>query len=135
MARLIALDASVAIAALSLQDAHHGAASAALTSIEDADELVLGATTRTEILIGPHRIRGRALQAALDFIGGCATIPVTAPIADAAAVLKATHSPLSVPNAVTLAVANAISADAVWTFDQRRASVDARVRVPAAAGP
>lgn len=88
MARLIALDASVAIAALSLQDAHHGAASAALTSIEDADELVLGATTRTEILIGPHRIRGRALQAALDFIGGCATIPVTAPIADAAAVLK-----------------------------------------------
>jgi predicted nucleic acid-binding protein len=130
MARLIVLDASVAIAALSVHDVHHPAASAALASIQDDDELVLAATTRIEILVGPQRAGGSALQSASDFLSGCATIPVTAALADAAAVLKAGHTALSVPDAVALAVADAINADSVWTLDHRWTGVDPRVTIP-----
>ena len=45
------LDASVAIAALASDDAHHGAASAALASLGDG-QLVIAATTRAEMLTG-----------------------------------------------------------------------------------
>jgi predicted nucleic acid-binding protein len=135
MARLIVLDASVVIAALSARDIHHKAAVAALSSLEDEDELVLAATTRTEILVGPERIGGDVLQSASAFVAGCTTIPVTAAIADAAAILKAGRNALSVPDAVALAVADTIGADVVWTFDQRWAGVDPRVTIPAAGGP
>ena len=57
MAQLIVLDASVAIAALAVDDAHHAVAAAALASAND-DELVLAATTRAEILVGPSRAGG-----------------------------------------------------------------------------
>lgn len=50
MARLIVLDASVAIAALSADDPHHDAAMNALAGASD-DDLVLVATTRAEILV------------------------------------------------------------------------------------
>lgn len=52
MARLILLDASVAIAALAADDAHHCAASAALAAATD-DDLIVAAITRAEILVGP----------------------------------------------------------------------------------
>lgn len=135
MARLIVLDASVAIAALSARHVHHKAAVAAMFSLQDEDELVLTATTRTEILVGPERVGGDVLQSASAFVAGCATIPVTAAIADAAAILKAGRNTLSVPDAVGLAVADAIGADVVWTFDQRWVGVDPRVAIPAAGGP
>jgi predicted nucleic acid-binding protein len=51
VARLIALDASVAIAALAADDPHDDAAVDALAGARD-DELALAATTRAEILRG-----------------------------------------------------------------------------------
>lgn len=129
MARLIVLDASVAIAALAGDDVHHRAASAALTSAVD-DELVLAATTRAEILVGPTRVGGQALRRARDFVDGCATIPISEPLADHAAALKAAHRALSLPDALALSVAELIGADVVWTFDQRWQTVDPRVRIP-----
>jgi predicted nucleic acid-binding protein len=132
MARLIVIDASVSIAALSADDVHHRAAAAAIASLGLDDELVLAATTRTEILVGPCRAGGSTLQSARDFVDGCATIPVTATIADAAAALRANHSALSVPDAVALAVADVVGADIVWTFDQRWSTVDTRVTIPTA---
>lgn len=129
MARLIVLDASVAIAALAVDDAHHRAASGALTAASD-DELVLAATTRAEILVGPSRARGAALAAASNFVDGCATVPVTALLADQAATLKGRHPTLSLPDAIALVVANLIDADAVWTFDRRWSSLDLRVVIP-----
>jgi hypothetical protein len=48
-------------------DAHHTAAVAALASASD-DELVLAATTRTEILVGPSRAGPERLQHALALI-------------------------------------------------------------------
>jgi predicted nucleic acid-binding protein len=129
VARLIALDASVAIAALAADDAHHDAAMAAFASASD-DELVLAATTRAEILVGPAHTGGEALVAARDFVDGCETVPVSITIADGAAALKARHRGLSLPDAIALVVAEMIDADAVWTFDRRWRDVQQRVVIP-----
>jgi predicted nucleic acid-binding protein len=129
VARLIVLDASVAIAALSSDDAHHEAAVKALAGAGD-DELVLAATTRAEILVGPARTGGEVLTAAQDFANGCETVPVSAVIADDAAALKAHHRGLSLPDAIALVVGEVIDADAVWTFDRRWRDVHQRVVIP-----
>lgn len=129
MARLIVLNASVAIAALSADDAHHDAAVNALAGAS-GDELVLAATTRAEILVGPARVGGKVLTAARDFVDGCETVPVSAAIADNAAALKARHRGLSLPDAVALVVAEMIDADAVWTFDRRWPDVHNRAVIP-----
>lgn len=129
MARLIVLDASVAIAALSADDAHHHAAVNALAGASD-DDLVLAATTRAEILVGPARRGGKTLAAARDFADGCETVPVNAAIADDAAAMKAHHRGLSLPDAIALVVAEMIDADAVWTFDRRWQDVHQRVAIP-----
>jgi predicted nucleic acid-binding protein len=85
---MIVLATSVAIAALAGDDAHHGAAADALAGASD-DELVIAATTRAEILVGPARVDGEeVLAAARDFADGCETVPVSAAIADDAAALK-----------------------------------------------
>jgi predicted nucleic acid-binding protein len=127
--QLIVLDASVAIAALAADDAHHRAASNALAGLGDS-QLVIAATTRAEILVGPSGAGGAALTAARDFVDGCETIPVTATIADDAAALRSRHRALSLPDAIALAVATLIDADAIWTFDQRWSGVDPRVTTP-----
>ena len=129
MAQLIVLDASVAIAALAVDDAHHAPAVAALASATD-DELVLAATTRAEILVGPSRAGGARLQRARDFVDGCATVPITVSIADDAAALKAQHRALSLPDVLALIVGDLIDADAIWTFDQRWTGVHPRVAIP-----
>jgi predicted nucleic acid-binding protein len=129
VAQLIVLDASVAIAALAVDDAHHDAAVAALDSASD-DELVLAATTRAEVLVGPARVGGKALAAARDFVDGCETVPVSTVIADDAAMLKARHRGLSLPDAIALVIAEMIEADAVWTFDRRWREVQQRVTIP-----
>ncbi|MGI8945201.1 MAG: type II toxin-antitoxin system VapC family toxin [Thermoleophilaceae bacterium] len=129
MARLILLDASVAIAALAGDDAHHDAATAALAGAT-SDELAIAATTRAEILVGPARVGGEAYATARSFIDGCATVPVTAAIADDAASLRARHRALSLPDAIALVVADLIGADAIWTFDRRWSGIDPRVGSP-----
>lgn len=129
MARLILVDASVAIAALAADDAQHDAAAAALAAATD-DELVLAATTRAEILVGPARAGSAAVAAARQFVDGCATVPVTASIADDAAALQARHRALSLPDAIALVVAGLVEADTVWTFDRRWRGLDARVSIP-----
>jgi predicted nucleic acid-binding protein len=129
VARLIVLDASVAIAALSADDAHRDAAVNALAGASD-DDLVLAATTRAEILVGPARVGGKTLAAARDFADGCETVPVSAAIADDAAAMKAHHRGLSLPDAIALVVAEMIDADAVWTFDRRWRDVHQRVVIP-----
>ena len=129
MARLIVLDASVAIAALASDDDNHRSASSALAGAR-GDELVVAATTRAEVLVGPARSGGEALAVARDFLDGCETIPVGAGVADAAAVVKAHHRALSVPDAITLVVAESIDADLVWTFDRRWRGLHSQVAIP-----
>ena len=133
MARLIVLDASVVIAALSGDDEHHGAAAAALRAATD-DELVLAATTRAEVMVGPASRGGSALKRVREFVAGCSTVPVTGAIADAAAALKAAHRALSLPDALSLALAESLDADLVWTFDRSWRRVTTRVEIPGARG-
>jgi predicted nucleic acid-binding protein len=129
LARLIVLDASVGIAALSSRDVHHQAAAIALAAATE-DELVLAATARAEILIGPCVAGGSRLAAARHFVDGCETVPVTSAIADDAAAIRARHRALSLPDAISLAIATVIDADVIWTFDARWHTVDRRVVVP-----
>lgn len=129
MARLIVLDASIVIAALSAGDAHHDASTTALAGASE-DELVLAATTRAEVLVGPARVGGNALLAARDFLDGCETVPVGTAVADGAAELKARHRGLSLPDAITLVIGDLIEADAVWTFDRRWRGAHERVVIP-----
>jgi predicted nucleic acid-binding protein len=128
VARLIVLDASVVVAALAADDPHHDAAVETLAGADD-DELVLAATTRAEILVGPARLGGEVLAAAKDFADGCETVPVGAAVADDAASLRAAHRGLSLPDAIALVIAELIDADAVWTFDRRWREVHQRVAI------
>lgn len=116
------------IAALSVDDAHHATAATAITSAAD-DDLVLAATTRAEVLIGPARVGGAAFTMARDFVDECVAVPISASIADDAAALRAHHRGLSLPDALAIVVAELIDADAVWTFDHRWPTVTSRVTV------
>ncbi len=129
MARLILLDASVVIAALEATDTHHANADRALRGTTD-DELLITAVTRAEVVVGAMRAGGRAQRAATAFAGGCVTVPVTGPHADDAAARRARHPALSLPDALTLAVADDIGVDEIWTFDQRWATAHPRVVIP-----
>lgn len=93
----------------------HRTATASLAAAND-DERVVAATTRAEILVGPSRVGGVAFATARNFVDGCATIAVTASIADDTAALRARQRTLSLPDAIALVVANLIDADAAWTF-------------------
>ncbi len=129
MGRLILLDASVAIAALSRDDAHHPAARAAINGAGDAD-LLICATTRVEVLVGPIRSGEQARRAATAFLAGCITVPVGSVIADDAAALRARHGALCVPDAITIAAGQRLSVDEIWTFDQRWRTVSPLVATP-----
>jgi predicted nucleic acid-binding protein len=130
LARLIVLDASVVIAALAVDDVNHHAARRALADAV-GDLLVVSATTRTEVLVGPAKAGGERFRRARAFLDACETVPVGAELADRAAILKARHPGVSVPDAITLVVADVLGADRIWTFDRRWAPIDARVVVPA----
>lgn len=127
---LIVVDASVLIAFLGADDDLHDAAVSALGEVED-DDLVIGATTFLEVLVGAYRRGERHAETVKDFVRSLPlqVEPVTAAIADAAARLRARHRALAVPDALTLAVAEAIGADVVLTADRRWRTVSPRVRV------
>lgn len=115
MGRLIVLDASVAIAALAADDAPitpRLPRSPRPTTMSGWSP----SPTRAEILVGPSRVGGVAFATARNFVDGCATIAVTASIADDTAALRARQRTLSLPDAIALVVANLIDADAAWTF-------------------
>jgi predicted nucleic acid-binding protein len=129
---LIVVDASVLIAFLGADDDLHDVAATALAGLEN-DDLVIGATTFLELLVGAYRRGEKQAETVKAFVRSLPIRiePVTAAIADAAARLRARHSALAVPDALTLALAEAIGADVVLTADRRWRTVSPRVRVVA----
>jgi predicted nucleic acid-binding protein len=127
---LIVVDASVLIAFLEVEDALHDAAVAALKEAAD-DDLILGATTLLELLVTPYRRSEDHAERVKTFVRSVPlrVEPITEAIADAAARLRARHRTLAVPDALTLAVADAVGADAVLTADRRWRTLSPRVRV------
>ena len=135
VARLIVLDASVAIAALAADDVHHGAASAALAAATD-EELVVAATTRAEILVAPARVGGATFATATNFVDGD---QLRRRMRDRSGHVldhrrrggaPARRRALSLPDAIAPLVADLIDADAIWTFDRRWSGVDSRACAP-----
>lgn len=116
---LTVLDAGVVIAVLDANDPHHGAARDALrVALDRGDRLALPASAYAETMVGPSR-RGREEAATADaFVDALPAVvePAARDIARYAAVLRARHGrSLRLPDALVLATAAVIGADAVLT--------------------
>jgi predicted nucleic acid-binding protein len=126
---LTVLDASVLIALLDPNDAHHQTARAALAAHAD-DDLRIAAHTLAEALVHPARAgkerEARRLIASLELT----VDPVDEPVAVAAVRLRAKHgSALRMPDALVLAHADVLKAKTVLTGDARWSAWSRRVEL------
>jgi predicted nucleic acid-binding protein len=117
------LDASVLIGLLDTSDAHHAAA---VDDVEAADlrgmDLLVPASAYSEALVSFARA-GRVSDAR-DAIAamGIAVTALTATIGEHAALLRAAHDRLRLPDAIVLATARVLDAE-LLTYDDRLARV------------
>jgi predicted nucleic acid-binding protein len=113
---LTLLDASVVIAWLESTDSLHDRAERALLSVS-GDDLRLPVSSYAEVMVGAIR-RGEADTVRRAMSELSLTIePMTTPIAERAATLRAGKSSLSLPDAFVLATAEELGADRVLTAD------------------
>jgi PIN domain nuclease of toxin-antitoxin system len=122
------LDASVVIAFLDANDAHHRAAVEAVGTAGGG--LVLPASAYAEILVDPWRTGAHAIAVVKRFLAelGVRIEPLTEDIAERAARLRATHRGLRLPDALVIATADALDATAL-TADRAWSRVSRRARV------
>ena len=127
---IVVLDASVVIAFLDGSDSHHEAAVAALIRAE-SDDLVLPASAYAEMLVGPARRGNAAIAVARQFVLDLAlrVEPTTDRVAERAAILRALHPTLKLPDALVLATGDVLDASRVLTADRSWSRVSRRVRV------
>lgn len=130
---LTVLDAGAVIAVLDAGDAHHAAATSALTDARDqGDELVIPVSAYAECLVAPSRT-GSAAVATMDrFIDvlPARVEPATRAIGAAAASLRASHGPsLRLPDALVVATATVLEADRIITTDARWPAMAVTVEV------
>jgi predicted nucleic acid-binding protein len=126
----VVLDASVVLALLDPQDALHQAATQAVREHRaEGARFALPASVLAEVLVGVARIGDEALDQRRSQIVAAfgPPVPLDEPVADNAARLRARHPSLRLPDAVVLATAQVIGADAVLTGDKQWDRVDARV--------
>lgn len=117
----VALDASVAIGFLDPADAHHDRAVAAMRECEGAP-LSMVASAYSETLVKPLTIGyGDQVEAFVDGMR-IEIVPVDRAIAREAAVLRAKHGFLRLPDAAVLAAARLRDAR-LLTFDARLAQL------------
>ena len=122
---MIVVDASVLVAHLDENDAHHDAATRLLL---DAADVELGASpiTVAEILVGPARIdRLSEAQAILGALG-LRQVALNADAALRLAMLRA-QTGLKLPDCCVLLAAHDAPAQTIATFDERLAKVARRV--------
>lgn len=126
---VVVLDASVLIAFLDANDAHHPAAVEALRAHE-RETLVLPASAYAEVLVGPLRRRAAAVATIQALLSALAVRiePLTADIAVAAASLRARHPSLRLPDAFVLATADTLDDAIVLTADRAWRKISRRVR-------
>lgn len=116
------LDAGVVIGLLESHDAHHAAATAALREVlERGHQLEMAASAFGECLVGPSRRGPSAVAVVLDLVKRLpiSVVAIDSDIAAAAAVLRAKHTPLRLPDALVIATASQRSADQLLTTDRR----------------
>jgi predicted nucleic acid-binding protein len=115
------VDAGVVIAFLDGDDVHHDAARSALSdALDNADRLSMAASALAECLVGPARRSPKAVELVRTVI---ARLPVSVidldeEIATRAAVLRARHRSLKLPDALVIATAERSAADRLITTDR-----------------
>jgi predicted nucleic acid-binding protein len=112
------LDTSIVIGALNRDDALHGAVSRAVRAERDRSALAISALTYAEILVGPLRAGGRAVEVVERFSAQVRIVDLTPDIARLAAELRAARG-LKLPDAVIVATGLRIGADVIVTADAR----------------
>ena len=115
---LALLDTSVVIAALNRHDALHQAASQAVRAERDRHGLAISALTSAELLVGPLRAGGRAVEVVERFAAQVRIVDLSASIARLAAELRAARG-LKLPDAVIVATGLRLQADVILTADAR----------------
>lgn len=127
---LTVADASVLIATLDADDAHHDAARRALTAAWDSQErIVVPVIAYAETMVRPLALGGDVLARADRFFETQTIEALTPPAARTAGSLRARHSWLRLPDALILATAVTLGAERVLTADRRWIEVDERVEV------
>lgn len=125
---LIVVDASILIALLNSEDGLHAAATAALLAHAE-DDLTIPASAYSETLVRPARA-GRleeARAAVSDLL--IEVVPLSPAIAEAAAVLRAGHQGLRLPDALVIATGTALAAGRILTGDAAWHDLAASVEV------
>ncbi len=121
-------DAGVIIAFLDRDDVHHVAARSALsTALDDADRLSIAASALAECLVGPARRSTKAVQLVRTVIDRLpvSVVELDEAIATQAAVLRARHRSLELPDALVIATAEHSGANRLITTDRKWPSAKA----------
>jgi len=119
---LIHLDAGVVIAFLDGDDSHHDSARATLSdALDRGDRISIAASALAECLVGPARRSPNAIELVRTVIGRLPAhvVDLNAEIATQAAVLRAGHRSLKLPDALVIATAAASNADHLITTDRK----------------
>ena len=124
------LDTSIVIAALNRDDALHEVASQAVRAERDRSTLAISALTYAELLVGPLRAGGRALEVVEHFAAQVRIIDLSPEIARRAAEERVARG-LKLPDAVIVATgllhaAVILTADARWKGVERVTVVEPR---------
>jgi predicted nucleic acid-binding protein len=112
------LDTSIVIGALNRDDALHEIAGQAVRTERDRHALAISALTYAEILVGPLRAGGRAVEVVERFAAQVRIVALSPAIARLAAELRATRG-LNLPDAVIAATGLRLEADVIVTADAR----------------
>jgi predicted nucleic acid-binding protein len=125
---LTVVDASILIALLDSDDGLHRAATAALLA-HAGDELMIPASAYSEALVRPARAGRLAEAKAVVGTLLMEVVPLSAPIAEAAATLRASHQALRLPDALVIATGISMDAGSILTGDTRWRGLAASVEV------
>jgi predicted nucleic acid-binding protein len=106
------------IGALNRDDALHEVAGQAVRTERDRHALAISALTYAEILVGPLRAGGRAVEVVEHFAAQVRIVDLSPAIARLAAELRATRG-LKLPDAVIVATGLRLEADVIVTADAR----------------
>ncbi|MEX0949304.1 MAG: PIN domain-containing protein [Acidimicrobiia bacterium] len=119
---LTVLDAGVLIGFLDASDAHHDAAHREIRAgLERGDRVSIPASAFAEVLVGPSRRGNEAVKSVQEFVERVPidVAPLDAETAVVAADLRARHgSRLRLPDALVIATARDLDADALVTADR-----------------
>jgi predicted nucleic acid-binding protein len=116
------LDTSIVIATLNRDDALHEAASRSVLAERERSTLAISALTYAELLVGPMRAGGRALEVVEGFAAQVRIIDLSPEIARRAAEERVARG-LKLPDAVIVAT-GLLHADVILTADARWKGVE-----------